>query len=161
MARVRIPLLLCVALLAPVAASAAGGPELRSTSTTVSGVYSVTFNLSIASRLPAGTTISCRAQLVPSSGGLTLLNPRLVAFPAEKATGLAAVNGSTATCATEIPFCWTAASAQGGVVLSYEIDAVSNSGSAPMLLRSSAQQNLGVAFPASGGNASLSLNLTF
>jgi hypothetical protein len=155
MVRVRIPLLLCIALLAWVAASAADGPELRPTSTTVSGVYAVTFNLSIVSRLPAGTTISCRAQLVPFSGGQTLLNPRLAASPAETATGPTMVTGSTATCAAEIPFSWAAASARGGVVLHYEIDAVSNSRSASI-----AQKTLGVAFPASGGNMSLSLNLT-
>jgi hypothetical protein len=156
MAWIRIQLLLCIAVLASVAASAADGPELRSTSTTVSGVYSVTFNLSIASRLPAGTTISCRAQLVPFSGGQALLNPRLAALPAETATGLTMVTGSKATCAAEIPFSWTAASARGGGVLNYEIDAVSNSGAARI-----AQKTLGVALPASGGNASLSLNLVF
>jgi hypothetical protein len=156
MARVHISLLLCIALLAPVAASAGDGWELRSTSTTVSGVYSVTFNLSIASRLPAGTTLSCRAQLAPSSGVQTLLNPRLAAVSAETATELAKITGSTATCAAEIPFSWTTASARGGVVLNYEIDAVSNTGAVPV-----AQKTLGVALPASGGNASISLNLTF
>jgi len=156
MAWVRIPLLLCIALLAAVAAPAADGPELRSTSATVSGVYSVTFNLSIASRLPAGTTISCRAQLVPFTGGQALLNPRVAALPAKTATGLTMVTGSTATCATEIPFSWTAASARGGVVLNYEIDAVSSSGGALIV-----HKTLGVALPASSGNASLSLNLTF
>jgi hypothetical protein len=156
MVRVRIPLLLCIALLAPVAASAADSPELRSTSTTVSGVYAVTFNLSIVSRLPTGTTISCRAQLVPSSGGQTLLNPRLAALPAKTATRLTMITGSTATCAAEIPFSWTAASARGGAVLNYEIDAVSRSGDALI-----AQKTLGVALPASGGNTSLSLYLTF
>jgi hypothetical protein len=69
--------------------------------------------------------------------------------------------GSTASCATEIPFSWTLTGAEGGVVLSYQIDAVSNSGSAPLLVRSSAGQNIAAALPAAGRNASLSLNLAF
>jgi hypothetical protein len=161
MARVRFPLLLCVALLASAIAPAMGAPDLRGALTTVSGVYSVTFNLSIASTLPAGTTITCRAQIAPNQGGLNLLNPQLVAIPVGTAAGLAAVTGSTATCAAEIPFSWTVTSPQGGVMLSYEIDAVSSFGSAPLLVRRSAQQNIGAAFPASGGSARLSLNLTF
>lgn len=161
MARVRFPMLLCFALLSAGAAQAANVPEDRGAPATVSGVYSVTFNLSIASTLPAGTTITCRAQIAPNQGGLNLLNPQLVAVPVGTAAGLAAVTGSMATCAAEIPFSWTVTSPQGGVMLSYEIDAVSGSGSAPLLVRRSAQQNIGAAFPASGGSARLSLNLTF
>jgi hypothetical protein len=160
MARVRFPMLLCVALLSAGAAQAANVPEDRGALATVSGVYSVTFNLSIASTLPAGTTITCRAQIAPYQG-LNLLNPQLVAIPVGTAAGLVAVTGSMATCAAEIPFAWTVTSPQGGVMLSYEIDAVSGSGSAPLLVRRSAQQNIGAAFPASGGSARLSLNLTF
>lgn len=159
MTRVRIPLLLCVALLASAAAPAAGAPEGRGSSTTVSGVYSVTFNLSLASRLPAGSTITCRAQVMPNQEGLNFPHPQLAATPVETVAGLAAVTGSTATCATEIPFAWTVTSGQGGIVLSYDIYAVSNSGTA-LLLRRSVRQSISAAFPASGGSVSLSLNLT-
>ncbi len=161
MAGGRIPWLLCVALLAPLPARAAGAPEPRGAETTVSGVYSVTFHLNLASTLPAGTTITCRAQIAPQPGGLDLGSPQPGAAPVETAAGLAAVAGSKATCATEIPFSWTVAGAQGGVVLSYEIDAVSSSGSAPLLVRSSTRQNIVAAFPAAGGSASLSFNVTF
>jgi hypothetical protein len=161
MTRIRIPLLLCVAMLASAAASAAGVPELRGSSLTVSGIYSLTFNLNIASALPAGTTITCRAQIVPNQGGFDPRNQQPAAIPVRIVTGLAALTGSTAICAAEIPFSWTVMSAQGGAVLSYEIDAVSNSGSIPLLVRRSAQQNIGLAFPASGGNSSLRFNLTF
>ena len=161
MTRIRIPLLLCIALLISASARAAGVPELRRSQFTVSGVYSVTFNLSLASRLPAGTTITCRARIAPSQGGFDTGNRQLAQIPVRTVTGLAQVTGSTATCATEIPIFWTLLSAQGGAVLSYEIDAVSHSGSIPMLVRSSGEQSAGVAFPASGGRTNLSFNLAF
>jgi hypothetical protein len=161
MVRLRIPMLLCAALLVSAAVPAVGAPEQRASSTTVNGVYSITFNLNIASSLPAGTTITCRAQMVPGQGGLNLGNPQLAATPVETAAGVATVAGSTAICAAEIPFSWTVTSAQGGVMLSYEIDAVSSSGSTPLLVRSSARQGIGAAFPAAGETASLSFNVTF
>lgn len=153
MARIRILLLLCFALLASSAAFAANIPESRG-ATTVSGVYSVIFHLSIASKLPAGTIITCRARIAPDRDGSNLWNPQMAA------AGQAAVTGSTSTCAAEIPFSWTVESARGGVVLSYEIDAQSLSGTAPVLL-GSARQNIGAAFPAAGGSTSLSVNLVY
>jgi hypothetical protein len=148
--------LLSVALLAAAFATSAVGQEHF---TTVSGVYAVTFNLRIASTLPAGTTITCRARIVPSQGDLDLRNQQFAAFPVGTAAGRVAVTGSTATCAAEIPFSWTVTSGQGGLMLSYEIDVVTTSGSAPMLLRRSASQGISTAFPASGGSTSLSLNV--
>ena len=151
--------LLSAALLAVFASSAVGQQHF----TTVSGVYVVTFNLRIDSTLPAGTTITCRARIVPSQGGsqgdLDLRNQQFAAFPVGTAVGRAAVTGAMATCAAEIPFSWTVTSGQGGVMLSYEIDAVTTSGSAPMLLRRSASQGISTTFPASGGSTSLSLNV--
>jgi hypothetical protein len=171
MARARIHLLLCLALLAPVselaagAALAAGATDLRGPSTMVSGVYLVTFHLNILSSLPAGSTIICRARITPNPAGLDLRNPQPAAFPSA-APGQVEVTGTTATCAAEIPFAWTLASGQDGLatgqdgfVLSYEIDAVSNSGSVPLLVRSSTGQSIGAALPASG--SSLNLNLAF
>jgi hypothetical protein len=158
MARARIPLLLCLALLAPVYALAVDAPEVHGPSTMVSGVYLVTFHLKIVSALPAGSTITCRARIAPNPAGLDLRNP-LPGVTTAAASGQAAVIGPTATCAAEIPFAWTHASGQDGIVLSYEIDTVSNSGSEPVLLRSSTGQSIGVVLLASG--ASLSLNLAF
>jgi hypothetical protein len=161
MSQIRTPLLLCVALLTSAFALAAGVPELRGSPATVSGVYSLTFNLSLATQLPAGTTIVCRARIVPNPGGIDLGNQQFPAIPTKTVTGLARVTGSTATCAEEIPFSWTVLNGRGGVVLSYEIDAVSDSGSFPLLVRTSGQQSLRMAFPAAGERASLSFNLTF
>jgi hypothetical protein len=142
MLRLHISLLLGLALLAPAAE--------------VSGVYSVTFHLNLTSLLPAGTMIACRARIAPEQGGLNLRNQQLAAFPAG-AEGRVVVNGPTADCAADIPFAWTLAGARGGLLLSYEIDAVSRSGA----IRSSARQNIRAAFPASGGSASLNLNVPF
>jgi hypothetical protein len=167
MTRIRIPSLLCIALLASASALAAGIPDLRASSLTVSGIYSLTFNLNIASALPAETTITCRAQIVPNpqtvpdQGGFDPGNRQLSAIPVRTVTGRAFVTGSTAICAAEIPFSWTGMSARGGAVLSYEIDAVNGSGSIPLLIRTTGQQNIGVAFPASGGSARLNFNLNF
>lgn len=160
MARIRVPLLLCLALLISASAQAAGVPELRGPFT-VSGAYSLTFSLSLASRLPTGTTITCRARIAPNQGRLEFGNQQVAPIPAQMVMVPAQVTGSTATCAQEIPFSWTVLNAQGGAVLSYEIDAISNSGSIPLLVRTSGQQNVGVAFPASGGRATLSFNLVF
>jgi hypothetical protein len=161
MSPIRTPLLLCVALLTSASALAAGVPELRGSPTTVSGIYSLTFNLRIASTLPAGTTITCRARIAPNQGGIELRNQQRPPAPVGAVTALASVTGPTATCAEEIPFSWTVLNARGGVVISYEIDAVSNSGSIPLLVRSSGPQNVGVTFPAPGGRASLNFNLIF
>jgi hypothetical protein len=158
MAQIRVPLLLCVALLASATGAVAGTVEERGTPTAVSGVYSITFNLNILSTLPAGTMITCRAQIAPNQAGLDLRNRQLAARPVA-AVGRVAVTGPKATCAAEIPFAWTVTGTQGGVVLRYEIEAVSGSGVAPPQVRSSARQNIGTAFPASGGNARLSLNV--
>jgi hypothetical protein len=156
--RARIPLLLCLALLAPVSALAADAPELHSPSATVSGVYLVTFHLNLLSVLPAGSTITCRARIAPNPAVLDLRNPQFAATPTA-ASSQAAVTGPAATCTAEIPFAWTLTSMQKGVILSYEIYAVSNSGLTQQLLTSSAGQSIGAVYPAS--SASLSLNLSF
>jgi|WetSurMetagenome_2_1015567.scaffolds.fasta_scaffold21498_5 hypothetical protein len=158
MAHPRISLLLCIALLISAAASA---QENRNRPAAVSGAYSVTFKLSLLSTLPARTTITCKAQIAPNQGGPELANPHPAQGLVETATGLAVVAGPKATCAVKIPFAWTVTGMQSGVVLGYEIDAVSHLGAAPLLVRSSARQNITAPFPAQGGNASLSFNLVF
>ncbi|MGA2351626.1 MAG: hypothetical protein ABSF70_14415 [Terracidiphilus sp.] len=160
MAQVRILLLLGIALLTPTAAMAADASVLRAAPMTVSGNYSITFRLNIFSTLPAGTMMTCRVKMAPKQGGPDLLDSQLATIPVES-TGLAVITGSTAVCAAEIPFAWTVWSAQGGVMLSYQIEAVSRSGSAPTLLKRSALQSLSAAFPASGSSASLSINVVF
>jgi hypothetical protein len=158
MVRIRNLLWMSVLLVAASTAFAGGLPDQRGAAT-VSGVYSVTFNLRLASELPAGSMITCRARLVPNQGGNDLRNLQLPATPV--AAGQALVTGSTVTCAAEIPFAWTITSAPDGVVMSYEIQAVSSRGAMPVLLRSSALRLVGTAFPASCGSSGLSLTLIF
>jgi hypothetical protein len=159
MARIRNSLLLCLALLAWTAASAAGLPQPRVGPIAVSGVYSVTYHLNLASTLPAGSTITCRARMAPIPGVPDLRNPQLAATPVS--AGQVSVTGSTATCAAEIPFSWTVTTPPGGIALYYEIDAVSLRGAVPVLLRTSTQRQVSAAFPAAGGSANLSLTLIF
>ncbi len=167
MARVHILWLLCVALLAARPAQAAGVPQQTTGTatgnsvTTVNGVFTISFRLSIASTLPAGTAITCRARIVPGQSGLNLRPPQQSTAPEETAAGVAAVTGPMANCTAEIPFSWTLTSRQSGVMLSYEIDAMSSAGAGTFVIRSSAQQNIHAAFPALGGNSSLSFNVTF
>jgi hypothetical protein len=157
MAQLRISLLICFALLAVQNGLSASVPRDRGALTAVSGVYSITFHLNVGSKLPAGSTITCRARIAPDQGGQSLINSQPAAFPVA-AVGLATVTGSTATCVAEIPFSWSMESARGAVVLSYEIDAVSNAGPAPVLFAGSARQSAGVA---AGGRANLDVNLNF
>lgn len=157
MARVRISFLVCFALVAVQNGLSASVPREHSPLAAVSGVYSITFHLNIGSKLPTGSTITCRAQIAPDQGARDLMNSQSAAFSVA-AEGLATVTGSTATCVAEIPFSWKVENARGGVVLSYEIDAVSNAGSAPVLVAGSARQSAGVA---TGGSANLAVNLSF
>ena len=151
MKRARIFMLLSAVL---ATASAAIGQQQPASVMSVSGVYSVTFNVNIASALPADTTITCRAQIAPNSSGLGLVNLGHAVTPA--AAGLATVSGSRATCAAEIPFSWTLTAANGALTVRYQIDAVSRSGA----ILSSAPQSVNTVLPADGGSANLRVNAT-
>ena len=163
MKRRRISQTLLAALLASAVAGAAPAVGIRGRAAPVAlnGVYWVTFNLQMLSTLPAGTTITCRARIAPTADGLDLGNMQLAAKPTESSAALATVNGPRAICAAEIPFSWTMASLAGGVVLSYEIDAVGNARSGPILLKTRVGQGISAAFPAEGGSANLNFNLSF
>ena len=83
MSRIRIPSLLFVAVLISASALAGGVPELRANPTQVNGVYSLTFNLTLGSQLPAGTTITCRARIAPNQPGLDFRTQPQPALPIE------------------------------------------------------------------------------
>lgn len=154
MLRARTVGLLLMLLLVPVGGWAGAGYA------TVNGAYTVRFNLNTAPTLPAGATVTCKARIAPNSAGLENLNGQPAA-PVETATGVARVRGSTAVCAVEIPFSWTVNHAQSGVLLSYEIEAVSRTGSAPLVVRRSALQGIAVVYPPPGGTAGLTVGVTF
>jgi len=154
----RIPMLPLLAFLA----SATAWPALAADQSggtvpaVVSGAYSVTFNVNVATALPAGATITCRAQIVPNQPPFE--NAARPMIPVRAASGVVGVIGSKATCAVEIPFSWTVNNARSGVALSYEIDAVGGYGSLPVQVRS--QQGIGASYPALGTTANLVFNVT-
>jgi hypothetical protein len=161
MYRARIAVLLLIASLASTAAWSRPVAEHRGASpTAVSGVYSITFNLNIASTLPANSTITCKAQIAPAGSSFEGFTSQAGA-PYESATGVATVTGSTASCAIEIPFSWSVQSVRGGVALSYELDAINAAGSLPAVVRTSILENVQEPYPASGGTSSLTFNVTF
>jgi hypothetical protein len=153
----RILRILAVAMLAVTAGSPLCAQSPRAT-TAVTGAYRITFNLTVASSLPASSTLVCKAAITPilrSSDG------SIQSLPLETVATQARISRGTAVCAVEIPFSWTLPDASTGADLSFEIDAVNPNGSAPALWRTSFQQGIPVAYPPSGGAASLTFNLVF
>jgi hypothetical protein len=127
--------------------------------TAVGGTYSITFNLNIESTLPASSTIVCKAQIAPAGSFFNTVSAQ--PGPAESASGMATVTGSTATCAVEIPFSWSVESTRNGVLLNYEIDAVNAAGSLPAVVRTSSLQGIAESYATSAGTSSISFNVTF
>ena len=123
----------------------------------VSGSYLITFNLTLASSLPANTPVVCKAAITPlvreQAGGVSL--------PVESAASLAVMSGGQATCAVEIPFAWNLPAASPGVALSFEIDGLSAAGPVPVVVRSSRQEGMQQPYPSPGGAAMVQLNVTF
>ena len=143
------------------ASSAVIAPERGpgSQSTSVSGVYQVTLNLTVASTLPANSTVVCKAAIAPALRGNASFSP--AALPLETAASVAQITGGTATCMVEIPFSWTLSGTSSGAALSFEVDAVNSGGALPAVLRSSVQQGIQEPYPAQGGTSNLIFNLTF
>lgn len=161
MHRSRIALCLLAASL--VSATALAGPVAEhrgSGPTTVSGTYSITFNLTIVSTLPANATITCKAQIAPANAAVSSFQQQS-SVPFESAAGVATLTGSTATCTVEIPFSWTVEGTRGGVSLSYELDGLNASGSLPAVVRTSVQQNVAQPYPSSGATSTVTFNVTF
>lgn len=159
--------LLSLLLALPVSVFAAAAPAVDQQRDVlpvlVSGVYSVAFNVNLASALPPGATLLCRAKVVPNALPFNSFDRSML----PTGSGVASIHGSTATCWVEIPFAWTlngassSASLYREAALSYEIDAVSASGSIPTVLRASTAQGIGVSYPSAGGSARLNINVTF
>lgn len=120
-----------------------------------SGVFSVTFNVNIASTAPVGATITCKARIAPNLAAFE--NSTRGAVPVEPAPGVGTVIGSSANCTVEIAFLWMVANTRNGVAPGQEIDAVSGGGVAAVRTG----RGMGIAYPATGGAARLRLNATF
>lgn len=157
----RVALFLLAASLAT--ASAIAGPVANhrgGNSTTVSGVYSIVFNLNIQSALPANSAILCKVQIAPLNNSESTYGGQSIS-PVESAAGVAVITGSSATCTVEIPFSWTVETTRNGIALGYQIDAVNASGSLPAVVRTSIQQGIAEPYPSSGGSPSTTYNVTF
>ncbi len=153
-----LPLAALLLFMASRPASAADQRE-GAASAAVSGFYSLTFNVNLGSPVPAGVTVTCKAKIAPSAGFFE--NFGRGAVPVQTATGMAAVTGNQASCTVEIPFSWTVNDPRNGVALNYEIEAVTGSGSLPTMVRTSAQQTVGLPYPPAGGTGSLSFHIVF
>jgi hypothetical protein len=129
-----------------------------------SGVYALTFTVSAGSALAPGAAILCKAKAAPHAPSLNGLRWQAIPLASIVATASApltasATGGAWANCSVEIPFSWAASDAQGGALLSYEIDAVSRPEAVAVpLLR---QEAIGVAYPPPDGTARLSIDLRF
>ncbi len=157
MNRVRTRLPAFLVFLVSTAALAATAADVRAPESPVpvSGAYNVIFNVNLNSMPPAGATILCKARIAPNLAPLQNFSQKIV--PAQSATGLATIANSAANCSVQIPFSWAIGDASNGVALSYEIEAVSASGSLPV----HARQSIGVAYPARGGTANLAIDVRF
>lgn len=133
----------------------AAAPHARAT---VRGAYTLHFQVNLASALPDGATITCKARIAPQTAGL---GGAQADAPEVTATGVGTVNGTLANCAVEIPFAWSVANAHKGIRLSYQIVAVTVAGPAPGAVRTSAREQLALAYPPEGGRTNLNVNLTF
>ena len=129
---------------------------------TVRGAYTLHFQVSLASALPDGATVTCKARIAPQTArpGGEYDEGRDQAQPVT-ATGVGTVNGTLANCAVEIPFAWSVANARAGVRLSYQIVAVSVAGRETAGVRTGAREQLALAYPPEGGRTNLDVNLTF
>jgi hypothetical protein len=159
--RARNPQIL-LAMLASAAVWAAPAADQRAGAapTAMTGVYAVTLNVNPGSTAPSGGMITCKAKIAPNLPGFENMNQGAV--PVESAPGVAMVGGSgrpgsSVLCSVKIPFAWMVNDRGNGVMLSYEIDAMSGSGVAAVRT----QQGIGMAYPEMGGTANVRLNVTF
>jgi hypothetical protein len=157
MNRVRTLLFPLLVSLAAAAGSAAPAADQRASSgpAALSGSYNLTFTMRLDAIPQAGSVILCKARIAPNLPGFQNLAHGMA--PAGSATGIATFSGNAALCSVQIPFSWAAGDIQGGVALSYEIDAVSAGGSLPAPVR--AQQGIALPYPAAGTASSVAIRV--
>jgi hypothetical protein len=87
----------------------------------------VQFRFNIASSMPAGSVLTCKAEIVPDDGWARQLTP------IERASGTTTLRGAIALCALEIPFSWAGNQALRICALRYEINGISPTGAVVVL----------------------------
>lgn len=123
--------------------------------TAIGGAYFITFNVSLASPLPAGAAVLCKARIEPGPAPFQSFSPGIA--PVRAAQSLATVAGNTANCSVQIPFYWSVGALGSGIDLSYEIQAVGAFGLSP----ASRSSRIRVAYPPAGATASLAIPVRF
>jgi hypothetical protein len=162
----RVRTLVPALLMVVISARAQASPELlpasvkaqsgvAASATPVSGAYSLTINVKFATPVPAGASIRCKARIAP--GLAPFDNQHGSPLAVQKETGRVPAHDSAATCLVEVPFSWIVSDLSKGIALSYEVDAVTVPGAAPI----HTQQEIGTAYPAPGGTSSMVFNLAF
>ncbi len=145
MERARILTGLVLTLAAATAAAAPSDtPRVPPAPESSSAVYSLTFQLSSATPLPAGVSLVCRARILPAIPGGDSRNSQ-PAVAARSATGN--------QCALELPYSWFG-NAIPAAMLDYEIDAVASSGAVLQIL---ARNSVQLPPPAAGTLVRLNL----
>lgn len=119
------------------------------------GVYLINFDVHLGAALPAGALVTCKVKIVPDAPA----PGRPQTLPVQTVASIAAVQGSIAHCAVEIPYARAAGDTQRAAMLSYEIDAQTQTG-AQQVVRTTAGQGMGLPHPPAGGAARLNFSLT-
>lgn len=148
MKRVRVPMFL--GLLALSVASWAGpvdDPRAPAAPVVANGVYSVNFHVYGAAPVPSGTTLTCKAKVTPTLPGAPNPNTQPVV-----------AIGSAIGCTLEIPYAWTVSQSSNAAAISYQVDAVSDSGT---VVRSTSVRRVGVGLPPAGGTARVNVAVNF
>jgi len=122
------------------AAGYAAGTPSSTTPVATAGTYFLNFDVTGMAPVPAGTTLMCRARVLPNLASGKGLNVSV-------GEGRGIVYGSKARCAVQIPLLLAPGQAQAGSLLSYEIVAVLPAGAT---VWSVADQGIAVAYPAAG-----------
>jgi len=77
----------------------------------------------------------------------------------ETATGVATANGTLANGAVEIPFAWSVENAHTGIALRYQTAAVATLEPHAARVRTSAREQVALAYPPEGGVANMDVDV--
>lgn len=120
-------------------------------SATVTGTFNLTLTITIASSLPAGTTIQCQFGASVTDVSAT----EAVDLISESATTTATGSSSSQTCHLSIPYSWTLLGSGDTVGLNYMITALDSKGNGRVSSRYSFET---IALPKNGATTNVNLS---